>query len=131
MGLERNIKFNGFMMGERLIKEYNNSGFLVSTSEWEGLGRSLLEAMACGLPLLINRGINTVIKEKPLTTIVEDGVNGLLYEYGDLESFSKQFYALYSDKALQKRLSSNARDFMKQFGFRKVVESYERIIDRL
>ncbi len=131
LGLEKNVRFEGFMIGEGLIKEYNNAGFFVSTSEWEGLGRSLLEAMACGLPLLINDNINTAIKADPLTRIVKDGSNGLVYGYGDMEGFANAFYKLYSDKSLQKKLSSNAMVFMKQFRFGKVVRSYEKLIDDL
>ncbi|MDE1858937.1 MAG: glycosyltransferase [Candidatus Micrarchaeota archaeon] len=129
LGLDENILFEGFLTGEPLIKEYNNAGFLVSTSEWEGLGRSLLEAMACGLPLLINDNINTLIKTKPETHLVKDGFNGQLYEYGNLEQFSDKFYELYSKPALQKRLSSNTKHFIKQFSFGNVVKSYKEIID--
>jgi len=131
LGLEKNIRFGGFITGDALIDEYNNAGFFVSTSEWEGLGRSLLEAMACGLPLLINNNINTAIKVKPLTRLVKDGYNGLVYSYGDMAGFARKFYDLYSDKNLQKRLSLNTKRFIKQFNFEKVVKSYEKIIDSL
>lgn len=131
LGLSKNIKFQGFMTGQDLIKEYNNAAFLVSTSEWEGLGRSLLEAMACGLPLLINENINTVIKDKPHTRIIEDGYNGLVYKYGDTDDFSDKFFRLYTNKRLQKKLASNTRKFMGQFSFGKVIKKYEEIIDAL
>ncbi len=129
LGLQKSIRFVGFFTGKELVKRYNNAAFLVSTSEWEGLSRSLLEAMACGLPLLINDNINTVISKKPEATIVREKYNGLIYRYGDMSDFSSQFYRLYSDTKLQKRLAANTRKFIKRFSFGKVVNGYERIID--
>ncbi len=131
LGLESNITFEGFFAGDELVKRYNNAAFFVSTSEWEGLGRSLLEAMACGLPLLINDNINTVIKDRPVTRVVKPGYNGLVYKYGNIDEFAAQFYKIYSDRELQKKLSANAQKFIRQFSFDKVVKSYERIIDGL
>lgn len=131
LGVDKNIRFDGFLTGERLIKTYNNASFFVSTSEWEGLGRSLLEAMACGLPLLINENINTVIKENPKERLVKDGFNGSVYKYGDTDDFSDRFYKLYMNRNLQKRLAGNTKKFISQFSFDKVIKSYEKIIDNL
>ncbi len=127
--LDMNVSFYGFFVGRELIKKYNDAAFLTSTSEWEGLSRSFLEAMACGLPLLINDNINTVIKDKPLTKVVKDGYNGLVYKYGDIDDFADKFYRLYSDKMLQRKLSSNTKRFIRQFSFSRVISSYEKIID--
>ncbi len=129
LGLERNIRFKGFVTGKPLIEQYNDATFFVSTSEWEGLGRSLLEAMACGLPLLINDRINTVLKEKPLQRLVKDGYNGIIYEYDNVDDFAEKFYRLYKNKKLQKRLSDNTKKFMKQFSFANVISKYEEIIN--
>ena len=129
LGLGGNVRFEGTVYGEELIKKYNNASFFVSTSEWESPGRALLEAMACGLPLLINDKINSVIEYKPLTTIVRQDYNGLVYRYGDIDGFAKEFYSLYSNKALQKKMSVNARSFVSRFSFGRVVKGYKRIID--
>lgn len=131
LGLSSNITFRGFMTGHELIKEYNNALFYVSTSEWEGLGRSLLEAMACGLPLLINPNINTMLNEKPPERLVKEGYNGMLYDYGNLDQFADKFYKMYTNKRLQESLSANTRKFMKRFSFAGVVRKYESIIDSL
>ncbi len=130
--IERNVKFPGYMSGESLVKAYNNSGFLVSTSEWESYGRNFLEAMACGIPLLINDRINTVVSYKPRKeTIVTDGYNGLIYRYGDKADFAKKFALLYTNSTLRSKLAKNAHDYSFKFSFDKVVERYTSIIDSL
>ncbi len=128
LGVQRNIVFAGFMTGKVLITAYNNAAFFVSTSEWEGLGRSLLEAMACGLPLLINNNINTAIKSNPTTRVVREGYNGMLYDYGDIDGFAEKFYTLYSNRTLQKKLSGNAIRFVSGFSFARIVESYRKLL---
>ena len=112
-GLQKNIIFTGLLFNKDLVNAYNNANFLVSTSIWEGLSRTLLESMACGLPVLINEKINSIIGYNPVSTIVNDGYNGLLYKYGDINDFAEKFYMLYNNTALQKKLSFNAIAFLK------------------
>ncbi len=131
LGMDSNIKFIGFASGKKLVSIYNNASFYVSTSNWEGLGRSLLEAMACGLPLLINENINTTIKENPRRKLVRDLENGLVYKAGDIDNFAEKFYWLYSDSNAVKKLSEETKQLMEQFNFDSVINKYEEIIDRI
>ncbi len=113
LGLQKNIIFTGLLFNNDLVNAYNNANFLVSTSIWEGLSRTLLESMACGLPVLINEKINSIIGYNPISNVVSDGYNGLLYRYGDINDFAEKFYMLYNNTALQKKLSKNAIEFLK------------------
>ncbi len=113
LGLQKNIVFIGLLFNNDLVNAYNNANFLVSTSIWEGLSRTLLESMACGLPVLINEKINSIIGYDPISTIVNNEYNGLLYKYGDINDFAEKFYSLYSNSVLQKKLSKNAMIFLK------------------
>lgn len=68
LNLESNISFCGFAIGNKLLDAYNNAGFFVSYSNWEGLSRVFLEAMACGLPVLANTKNNRIIDYKKRNT---------------------------------------------------------------
>lgn len=131
LGLSKNISFEGFQTGDALIRQYNNSGFFVSTSLWESFGRSLLEAMACGLPALINTDINTVVSLKPRKTLVRDWYNGFAYSACNIDDFADKFYRLYSDTKTRQGMSKNALSFIRQFSFSRVVGDYEKLIDRM
>ena len=65
----------------------------VMSSETEGLGTSILDAMACGKPVV---GTST----GGIPEVVEDGVTGLLVEPRDPESLAHAITALLKDEAL-------------------------------
>ena len=129
LDLEKNIIFIGLLFNDKLVRAYNNAGFLVSTSIWEGLSRTILESMACGLPVLINEKINSIINYNPITNIVQDGYNGLVYRYGDIEEFARKFYMLYSDAKLRKKLSDSAMVFLNDRFNIEIIQ--KKIMDEL
>ena len=114
LGLSRNIRFFGPVTSKRLVEMYNDSGFYVSTSEWESPGRAFVEAMACGIPVLLNNRNNAVISEDRKERMVKDGENGVVYRYGDVADFAKKFYAMYSDTAVLEHMGMRAEDFAKR-----------------
>lgn len=83
----------------------------------EPKGMFLLEAMACGVPVVQP-------KRGAFTEIIEKTGGGLLVEPDDLESLAEGLLRIYNDPALAKRLG--------QSGFEKVREHYSvgRMADR-
>ena len=63
----------------------------VSTSHNEAFGRSNLEAMACGKPLIGSR-------TGGLLDLIEDGVNGRLFESCDARDFAEKVVFYYRDR---------------------------------
>jgi glycosyltransferase involved in cell wall biosynthesis len=68
----------------------------------DGLPTVLLEAMACGKPV-----VATKIGGVPL--VIEDGVNGLLCRPGDVEALKRTISRVVEDVSLRERLGRRAR----------------------
>ena len=129
LGLERNITFHKFVVGEELVRAYNNAGFFVSSSEWESPGRVFMEAMACGLPLLINDRINSLLDEATGQRTVKEGYNGAIYKYRNRKDFALKFIEMYSNYNRRDIMSRNALQYIEQFKFSKFMERYKSVID--
>lgn len=129
--LGRNIEFIGNTTGERLVKLYNDASFFVSPSIWESPGRTVMEAMSCGLPVLLNSKNNVIISENPRKHIVTDSYDGLIYDYGDTTDFTDKFYKLYMDSSLRNRLAKNAYNSSKEFSLKNVIGSFRKLVDAI
>ena len=88
----------------------------VSTSRWEGMSLSVLEAMSFGIPVVAT----DVVGNKSL---INHNQNGFLYNIDDYKQAVEFLMMLYGNNKLRKRLSNNA--FMtieKKYNVRKMTE---------
>ncbi len=132
LGIERNVDFLGFVSEDELVEKYNASTFMVSTSEWEGLSHTFMEAMACGIPLLVNDRNDSILSYKPRKRIVTEGFNGLVYRYGDVDDFAAKFYRLYSDRRLSSVMGGRAYGYVRRaFSRSKMLRRYDAVFRRL
>lgn len=95
--------FAGFLHGPELAAAYAASDVFVFPSESETLGLVMLEAHAAGLPVVA--AATPVGRE-----LVQDGVDGLLYEPGSIPSMIEKTRLLVDDEQTRAALASRARD---------------------
>jgi len=71
LGLDKKVKFVGFVEDEDLPYFYNAAKVLVYLSKYEGFGLPPLEALACGIPVLAgeNSSIQEILPRKYLTRL--------------------------------------------------------------
>ncbi len=122
-GLEDFVKIEGTVDN---VQEYlNASDIFVFPSLSEGMPNSLLEAMACGLPVVASR-IGGVVD------IVEDGKSGILFEPGDVNGLANAMIRLLNDEELRKRLGEEAKKrVVENFSIDKVAGEYIKLYNRL
>jgi len=94
----------------------------ICTSSFESAPRVVMEAMACGLPI-----VTTPVFGIP--EIVRENVNALFYEPGDVRSLASAIEELWRNVRLREELASNSPIVAAgQPGFSNMVEQYGRII---
>ncbi|HEX2228739.1 MAG TPA: glycosyltransferase family 4 protein [Candidatus Binatia bacterium] len=96
------------------------------SSQWEGVGRALTEAMYARLPI-VTTAVNGV------TELVSENDTGLLVPAGDPQALANAIDRVVSDPELGKRLGTNARTRVEEFMdgkrmVRAIEELYERLI---
>lgn len=106
-GLQNTVKINP--PTNAILNEYVHSSLLVMSSNYEGFGMVLVEAMSCGVPV-----ISFDCKCGP-KDIIQPGINGLLVPNGDIQALADAMMKVMEDEAYRKMLSLNAR---------KVVDTY-------
>ena len=93
--------FPGNVPNHELPAVLNRHELFILPSLWEGMPKTLLEAMSCGLPVIGTNIIGT-------REVIKDGENGILCET-DSDSIRQAIIRLMEDEELKKQLGENAR----------------------
>ena len=76
---------------------------VIIPSVFEGFGLTAIEAMACGTPVIAT-------DVDALRDVIEDGENGFLVPYNDIETLSTKILYLLKNQAEQSKFSINGRE---------------------
>ena len=112
LGLEDRVLFPGQVRD--IPAWYAMADAAVSASRSEGLPFNIMEAMYAGLPVVAS-------EVKGHSDLIEDGVTGLLYPYGDVEACAEQVMRLVGSEQLRRELGRNARENVEQYGLERVL----------
>ena len=94
------------------------SDLFVLPSRFEGLSNALLEAMACGVPVISTRVGGS-------RDIIEDGVNGLLVEVDATDQLRDAMERVLCDRQLAAALGANARASVEaKHDMRRIANAY-------
>lgn len=105
----------------RLIRDYS---MFVSSSDFEGMSNSMLEALALGLPCVC-----TDCPAGGARAVIKDGENGLLVPVNDAVSLSEAMKRIISEKGLSEKLSENAVKIREEQSLEKIIEKWMEIIE--
>ncbi len=93
-----------------LLQLYSDCDVLVLPSRNEGWGLSLMEAMACGKPVVATR-------VGGVPELVRDGVEGVLVEAGDVKGLGEAISVLLGDAQARARMGRAGRERVKAFSW--------------
>jgi glycosyltransferase involved in cell wall biosynthesis len=114
----------GFIPDEDLVAIYNLATAFVMPSIYEGFGLPILEAMACGCPVITS-------KESSLGEVA--GNSAFFVDAYDYKSIASAIKEVFNNKTLQNELSEKGIDQAKKFSWKKTAEDtlemYKRILE--
>lgn len=96
-----NISFAGFVTHSELKSIYNECDFFIMPSLAEGFSLSILEAMSCGLPIIVsdNTGYEILVREADIGYCFESGREDILKQILDTIRHDSSNYVLQSINA--------------------------------
>ena len=106
-------------------KEYAQSSLIVMTSNYEGFGMVLVEAMACGVP-----AIAFDCKCGP-KDIINNNENGILVHNGDIQGLADAMMRLMKDEGLRKRMSEEAKKVVDTYSEETVMKQWTKLFESL
>lgn len=109
----------------QIFEKYARSAFLAMSSHYEGFPMVMIEAMACGLPV-----VSFDCKCGP-KDIICDGENGLIVPEGDIAALAAAMGRLMSDEDLRTRMSEAAREVNRTYSEDVIMMQWKKCFESL
>lgn len=124
LGIEKNVRFLGFISEEDKGKYVSESWLFTITSEKEGWGIVVIEAAAGALPAL---GYNV----EGVRDSLRDGETGFLVPNGDIEALALRMKQLLTDEELRRTLSEAALAHSDKFRWENTAAGFYKMTDEM
>lgn len=124
-GLTKQVRFLGWVDRDSIVARYQQADIFVTATTWEGMPNTVLEAMACGLPIVATRASG-------LEELVRDGSNGYLVNIDDAAALTDRLARLINNPYERKRMGKESRKLAEQeFVWEHIAEQYAVIYERI
>lgn len=112
------VIFTGPLYGRDKLEVYVDSDIFVLPSKYESFGNVILEAMACGTPVIIT-------EKSAIADLLLNKVIVVKYEKNDL---MRAILKLLNDEYLSSNLGDNGKKFVeKEFSWKNIIENVEKL----
>lgn len=106
-------------------KEYLSSSVFVLPSRFEGFGLVIIEAMACGVPVV------AFDCENGPRSIITDSETGFLILRFDINAFADKVMLLMSDVNLRKQIGTNAQEAASKYDIDRIGQQWKHLFEEL
>lgn len=122
IGMCESIVVCGFC--DDLYTKLQNSGIYVSSSNWEGISNSLIEALAFGIP--------TIATDCPVggsRMFIHNMENGILIKTDDKAALTEAMIKIAEDKVFAEKISKNAIRIREELSTEKIAHEWMRLFE--
>jgi glycosyltransferase involved in cell wall biosynthesis len=113
------------LYGKNKLAAYVDSDLYVIPSRYEIWGMTVLEAYACGKPVVASR-------VSGLKDLVKDGETGSLFEPGNVKQLAISIFNLLNGNDIAKEMGLKGKNFVREnFTIEKVVERLEKVYEKV
>ncbi len=124
-GMTKQVHFLGWVDREAIIERYRQADLFVSATTWEGMPNTVLEGMACGLPVVSSRASG-------LEELVQEGANGYLVNINDPVALADRMASLINNPYERRRMGKESRKLAeREFAWEYIAEQYVEIYKRI
>ncbi len=115
------IKWHGWLAKEQIRHLYQQSDCLLNPSLYEGMPNVVLEAMACGLPVIASNVVGN-------DAVVRHNQTGYLFELSKEEEFQTALQSLLTNRKKARQFGEAGRDWVvKEFSWANVAKEYVQL----
>lgn len=126
-GLLDNVKFSGFMDYDEVISHVKSSKVLVLPSSREGFGMVVVEAFACGTPVI------TVESQSNAASLLVSEGTGIVVR-PDPKELGDAIRRLIADGELRKKMAASAQEAAREYDWEnkvlELISLYEKLIEK-
>ncbi len=120
-GIADAVVFQGFSADVK--NAVVDAAMYVSSSDYEGISNSMLEALAMGLPV-----ISTDCPIGGAKMMIEHEVNGLLVPVGDKAKLAEAMERLINDARLMEKISVNSVAVKQKYSLKEIADQYLELV---
>lgn len=118
----KKVEFKNSVCNEELVRIYNESKLLIFPSFYEGFGLPVLEAMACGTPVICSDA----------SSLPEVGGDVVMYcNPDDVSDIKEKIVSILDDENLQKEMSEKGLTRARGFSWEKSALEYIKIFEEV
>jgi len=121
LGVSKHVLFTGPLYGRDKLEAYVDSEFYVLPSRYETFPMTVLEAYACGKPIIASN-------VKGLKDLIVNRETGLLFEAGNVMQLSRSIHFLLKEHKEAEQMSLRGRQLVEnKFTIESVVDKLEEV----
>jgi glycosyltransferase involved in cell wall biosynthesis len=124
LNLSEVVRFPGWVSREEIIARYQRADLFVLPSLDEGMPLVLLEAMACGKPV-----VGTEISGT--RELVQHGANGLLVPPADVDALAQALRTVVADPNLRERMGRKSRALVSNYDWSCIADRYLELSEQM